>query len=97
MKTDLVVARSSRRLLGAHVVSEQSFEIIHLTAARMLAEMRIEQLAEMEIACPTFSAAVGIAARRIVSELGMRPPAPEWRRLKRRPAAEWERRDSQEI
>jgi hypothetical protein len=51
--------------------------------------MWVEQLAELEIAYPTFTAAVGIAARRIVSELGVRPLAPEWRALKRQPA-EWE-------
>jgi hypothetical protein len=53
----------------------------------------VEQLAELEIAYPTYTAAVGIAARQIVSDLGVRPLAPEWRDLKKRPAAEWERRD----
>jgi dihydrolipoamide dehydrogenase len=89
----LIVSRETHRLLGAHVVGEQALEIIHLVAAGMLADMRVEMLAELEIAYPTYTSAVGIAARRIVSELGVRPLAPEWRTLKKLPAAEWERRD----
>ncbi len=89
----LIVSRSNHRILGAHVVGEQALEIIHLVAAGMLAGLWIEQLAELEIAYPTFTAAVGIAARRIVNNLGVRPLAPEWRMLKKPPAAEWERSD----
>ncbi len=51
---------------------------------------RVEQLAELEIAYPTYTAAVGIAARRIVSELGVYPLAEEWRTLKTPPITEWE-------
>jgi pyruvate/2-oxoglutarate dehydrogenase complex dihydrolipoamide dehydrogenase (E3) component len=89
----LIVSRQTHRILGAHVVGEQALEIIHLVAAGMLADMWVEQLAELEIAYPTYTAAVGIAARRIVSDLGVRPLAAEWRELKRLPAAEWERSD----
>ena len=85
----LIVSSQSHRILGAHVVGEQALEIIHLVAAGMLADMWVEQLAELEIAYPTFTAAVGIAARRIVNELGVRPLTPEWRALNRLPA-EWE-------
>jgi dihydrolipoamide dehydrogenase len=92
----LIVSRQNHRILGAHVVGEQALEIIHLVAAGMLADMWVEQLAEMEIAYPTYTAAVGIAARRIVSELGVRPLAPQWQALKKLPAAEWERSDQPE-
>ncbi len=87
----LIVSRDTHRLLGAHVVGEQALEIIHIVAACMVADMWIEQLAELEIAYPTFTSIIGIAARRIVSELGVRPLSPEWQSLKRAPAAEWER------
>jgi pyruvate/2-oxoglutarate dehydrogenase complex dihydrolipoamide dehydrogenase (E3) component len=89
----LIVSQQNHRILGAHVVGEQALEVIHLVAAGMLADMMVEQLAELEIAYPTYAAVVGIAARRIVSELGVRPLAPQWRALKKLPAAEWERRD----
>jgi len=89
----LIVSRTTHRILGAHVVGEQALEVIHLVAAGMLTEMWVEQMAELEIAYPTYTAIVGIAARRIVSELGVRPLAPQWRALKKLPAAEWERSD----
>jgi hypothetical protein len=43
----------------------------------------------LQIAYPTFTAILGLAARRIVAELGVMPLAPEWLALGRRPA-EWE-------
>jgi pyruvate/2-oxoglutarate dehydrogenase complex dihydrolipoamide dehydrogenase (E3) component len=89
----LIVSRQTHRILGAHVVGEQALEVIHLVAAGMLADMWVEQLAELEIAYPTYTSSVGIAARRIVNELGVRPLAPQWQALKRLPAAEWERSD----
>lgn len=88
----LIVSRETHRILGAHVIGEQALEIIHLVAGGMASGMWVEQLAELEIAYPTFTAAVGIAARRIVSDLGVRPLAPEWRTMKKLPAAEWEQR-----
>jgi dihydrolipoamide dehydrogenase len=93
----LIVSQETHRILGAHVVGEQALEVIHLVAVSMLANMMVEQLAELEIAYPTYTAIVGIAARRIVSELGVRPLAPEWRVLKKVPAAEWERRDLESL
>lgn len=89
----LIVSRDTHRILGAHVVGEQALEVIHLVAAGMAANMWVEQLAELEIAYPTFTAIVGIAARRIVNDLGVRPLAAEWRTLKKKPVAEWERKD----
>lgn len=86
----LIVSRQTHRILGAHVVGEQALEIIHLVAGGMLADMWVEQLAELEIAYPTYTAAVGIAARRIVNELGVYPLSQEWRTLKAPPITEWE-------
>jgi pyruvate/2-oxoglutarate dehydrogenase complex dihydrolipoamide dehydrogenase (E3) component len=88
----LVVSRETHRVLGAHVVGEDALEIVHLVAAGMAADMWVEQLAELQIAYPTFTAAVGLAARRAVEMLGVRPLAREWRELERPYAAEWERR-----
>lgn len=89
----LIVSQESHRILGAHAVGEQALEIVQIVAAGMAADMWIEQLAEMELAYPTFTAIVGLAARRIVRQLGVVPLAPEWRALTQMPAAEWERRD----
>ena len=84
----LVVSRSSRRVLGAHIVGEQAVEVVQLVAAAMAAGMRVEQLADLELAYPTFTSIVGLAARRLVRELDSSSP--------QRPdsgssgAAEWE-------
>jgi pyruvate/2-oxoglutarate dehydrogenase complex dihydrolipoamide dehydrogenase (E3) component len=65
----LVVSRSTRRILGAHVVGEQAVEVVQLAAATMAAEQPVEQLAGLELAYPTFAAVVGLAAREAVRQL----------------------------
>jgi pyruvate/2-oxoglutarate dehydrogenase complex dihydrolipoamide dehydrogenase (E3) component len=86
----LIVARDSQRLLGAHVVGEQAVELVQIAAAGMAAGMTVTQLALLDLAYPTFSAVIGLAARQIVSALGLTVVAPEWRTLSGR--AEWEAR-----
>ena len=88
----LIVSRETHRLLAAHVVGEQAVEIVHVVAAGMAADMWVEQLAELQIAYPTYTAILGLAARRIVKELGVMPLSAEWQTLERAPA-EWEHRD----
>lgn len=90
----LIVSQDTHRILGAHIVGEQALEIIQLIAAGMAADMWVEHLAELEIAYPTYTAVVGLAARKIVQNLGVVPVAPQWRSLGRAPLAEWERSDS---
>lgn len=87
----LIVSRETHRILGAHVVGEQALEIIQLVAAGMAADMWVEQLADLELAYPTYTAIIGLAARNLVRELGVMPLAPEWRALGRPHASEWER------
>ena len=67
---ELVVSRASRQMLGAHIVGEQAVEILQLVAAGMTTGLRVEQLADVELAYPTYTAIVGIAARRLAHELG---------------------------
>ena len=87
----LIVSQETHRIIGAHVLGEQALEVVHLVAAGMAADMWVEHLAELEIAYPTYSAVVGLAARKLVRELGVMPLAPQWRALGRPHAAEWER------
>ncbi|HLF36813.1 MAG TPA: NAD(P)/FAD-dependent oxidoreductase [Anaerolineales bacterium] len=89
----LIVSQETHRILGAHAVGEQALEIVQIVSAGMAADMWVEQLAEMELAYPTFTAIVGLAARKVVHQLGVVPLAPEWRALGRPHGAEWERRD----
>jgi pyruvate/2-oxoglutarate dehydrogenase complex dihydrolipoamide dehydrogenase (E3) component len=87
----LIVSQETHRILGAHIVGEQALEAIQLVAAGMAADMWVEQLAELELAYPTYTSIVGLAARQVVQELGVMPLAAEWRALGKAHAAEWER------
>jgi pyruvate/2-oxoglutarate dehydrogenase complex dihydrolipoamide dehydrogenase (E3) component len=89
----LIVSRSSRRVLGAHIVGEQAVEVVQLAATAMGAGMRIEQLANLELAYPTFTAIIGLAARQLVRQLDLIPIAPSWRTPQRSIATEWEHND----
>lgn len=89
----LIASQETHRILGAHAVGEHALETVQIAAAGMAADMWVEQLAEMELAYPTFTAVIGLAARRIVHQLGVVPLAPEWRALAKAQAAEWERSD----
>ena len=80
----LIVSLENHRLLGVHVAGEQALEIVHLAAAGMASGMWVEQLADLQIAYPTYTAIIGLAARKIVRELGVTPLTPEWRSLEPR-------------
>ena len=87
----LIVSQETHRILGAHIVGEQALEAIQLVAAAMAADMWVEQLAELELAYPTYTAIVGLAARRVLRELGVMPLAAQWRALGTPHIGEWER------
>lgn len=87
----LIVERDSQHILGAHVVGEQALEVVQLVAGAMAGGSTVMQLADMELAYPTFAAVVGLAARQIVRELGAVKVAPQWRALAGKRVAEWER------
>ena len=74
----LIIERRRRYILGAHVIGEYSVEIIQMVAACMASGMRVEQLAELQLASPTFTEAVGMAAQKLVRELGQAPLPQLW-------------------
>jgi pyruvate/2-oxoglutarate dehydrogenase complex dihydrolipoamide dehydrogenase (E3) component len=90
----LIVSKSSHRMLGVHIVGEQAVEILQVVAAGMAADMWVEQLAELELAYPTFAAVVGLAARQIMRDLGEVPLASQWRERGYSAATEWEHSNS---
>ncbi len=89
----LIAARDTHQIVGAHIVGEQAVEILQLVATAMAGQLAVEQLAHLELAYPTFTAIVGLAARRIVRQLGSVSLSPNWRLLGDPGAAEWERRE----
>jgi pyruvate/2-oxoglutarate dehydrogenase complex dihydrolipoamide dehydrogenase (E3) component len=74
----LIVEQRNRHILGAHVLGEYSAEVIQVAAVAMAANLRVEQLAELQLAFPTFTEALGMAAQQLVRELGVArmPPSP---------------------
>jgi dihydrolipoamide dehydrogenase len=90
----LIVSPETHRILGAHVVGEQALETIHVVSAGMAADMWVEQLAELELAYPTFTAIIGLAARKAVRQLGVMPLSAQWRAMDT-PHAEWEQSESE--
>jgi pyruvate/2-oxoglutarate dehydrogenase complex dihydrolipoamide dehydrogenase (E3) component len=89
----LIVNRETQTVIGAHVVGEQAVEVVQMVATGMAGGLKIQQLADLEFAYPTFAAVVGLAARQLIRELGHVQVAPEWRALKQIRGAEWERKD----
>jgi pyruvate/2-oxoglutarate dehydrogenase complex dihydrolipoamide dehydrogenase (E3) component len=78
----LIVERRHRYILGAHVIGEYSVEIIQMVAACVASGMRVEQVAELQLAYPTFTEAVGMAAQKLVRELGLAPLPQLWSDIK---------------
>ena len=62
----LIVDSRRRYVLGAHVLGEYSAEVIQTVAACMESNMRVEQIADIQFAFPTFTEAVALAAQDIV-------------------------------
>lgn len=87
----LVVSRETHQILGAHVVGEQAVEIVHIVAAIMETHSTVVRLAELEIAYPTFAAVVGLAARKILREIGAISAGSSWGTFTQSGVAEWER------
>ncbi len=55
----------------AHVVGEYSAETVQTVAAAMAAGMTVEQVAELQLAFPTFTEGVSMAAQKICRTIGI--------------------------
>jgi pyruvate/2-oxoglutarate dehydrogenase complex dihydrolipoamide dehydrogenase (E3) component len=67
----LIADRKTHAILGAHVLGEYSAETVQTVAACMAAGMTIGQVAELQLAFPTFTEAVCMAAQKICRTLGV--------------------------
>ena len=67
----LIADRRSHLILGAHVLGEYSAETVQTVAACMVAGMTVEQVAELQLAFPTFTEGVSMAAQKICRSLGI--------------------------
>jgi pyruvate/2-oxoglutarate dehydrogenase complex dihydrolipoamide dehydrogenase (E3) component len=67
----LIADRGTHAILGAHVVGEYSAETVQTVAAAMAAGMTVEQVAELQLAYPTFTEGVSMAAQKICRAIGI--------------------------
>ena len=74
----LIADRQTHAILGAHVLGEYSAETVQTVAACMAAGMRVEQVAELQLAYPTFTEAVSMAAQKICRAIGIGGFAQAW-------------------
>jgi pyruvate/2-oxoglutarate dehydrogenase complex dihydrolipoamide dehydrogenase (E3) component len=67
----LIVDRQTHAILGAHVLGEYSAETVQTVAACMAAGMTVDRVAELQLAFPTFTEGVSMAAQKICRTLGI--------------------------
>ena len=67
----LIADRQTHAILGAHVLGEYSAETVQTVAACMAAGLRVEQVAELQLAFPTFTEGVSMAAQKICRTIGI--------------------------
>ena len=82
----LIVDTAERKIVGAHVFGEYSAEVIQMVAACMAAGMRVEDVADLQFAFPTFTEGVSQAAQMVVNQLGVRPMSRLWSSLSTTPS-----------
>jgi pyruvate/2-oxoglutarate dehydrogenase complex dihydrolipoamide dehydrogenase (E3) component len=71
----LIADRRTGVVVGAHVLGEYAAEVIQVAAVCMAARMTVRQIAELQLAYPTFTQAIGLAALHLSRELGLFPRA----------------------
>jgi Pyridine nucleotide-disulphide oxidoreductase, dimerisation domain len=77
--------KGAGQILGAHVLGEYSAEVTQMVAACMAAGIRVEEVAELQLAFPAFTEGVGMAAQMLVRELGVRAMPQLWSSLSHLP------------
>jgi pyruvate/2-oxoglutarate dehydrogenase complex dihydrolipoamide dehydrogenase (E3) component len=69
----LIVDRATSRILGCHVVGERAVDITQVAAIAIAAGMRVDQLAQVPVSFPSYSAILGRVAASATRQLNMRP------------------------
>ncbi len=62
----LVIDRSTRRLLGCHIVGERVVEVAQMAAIAMTAEVTVDAVVRIPLSFPTYANVFGRAALRAV-------------------------------
>ena len=67
----IIADRQDHAILGAHVLGEYSAETVQTVAACMASGMTVEQVAELQLAFPTFTEGISMAAQQVCRTLGI--------------------------
>ncbi len=65
----IIIDKDTQQLLGAHVLGSYSAEVIQVAATCLATKMKVNEIANLELAFPTFTEALGMAAQRICRNL----------------------------
>jgi dihydrolipoamide dehydrogenase len=68
----LIVDRPTFKILGCHVVGERAVDIIQVAAIAMTAGMRVDDLAQVPLSFPTYTAILGRAAASAARQLNLK-------------------------
>lgn len=67
----LIADRTTRKILGCHVVGERAVEISQVAAVAMSAGMRVDELARVPLSFPTYAGVLGRLAANVTRQLNM--------------------------
>jgi pyruvate/2-oxoglutarate dehydrogenase complex dihydrolipoamide dehydrogenase (E3) component len=67
----LIVERTTRKILGCHVVGERAVEITQVAAIAMTARMRVDALARLPLSFPTYAGILGRVAASVTRQLNL--------------------------
>jgi pyruvate/2-oxoglutarate dehydrogenase complex dihydrolipoamide dehydrogenase (E3) component len=67
----LIADRSSRKILGCHVVGERAVEITQIAAVAMAGQMRVDDLAQVPLSFPTYAGVLGRVAAMVTRQLNL--------------------------
>ena len=70
----LIADRTTRGILGCHVVGERAVEIAQVAAVAMAAEMRVDALAQVPLSFPTYAGALVRVAANVTRRLNLNLP-----------------------
>jgi pyruvate/2-oxoglutarate dehydrogenase complex dihydrolipoamide dehydrogenase (E3) component len=67
----LAVERSTRKILGCHVVGERAVEVTQVAAIAITAGMRVDELARLPLSFPTYAGILGRVAANVTRQLNL--------------------------
>jgi pyruvate/2-oxoglutarate dehydrogenase complex dihydrolipoamide dehydrogenase (E3) component len=67
----LIVDRSTRQILGCHVVGERAVELTQVAAVAMAGRMRVDDLAQVPLSFPTYAGVLGRVAAQAARRLNV--------------------------